>query len=212
MKIANIVSTNKISVSDEFNVVSSLDKIIQGLPTLIVGIDTVIKKYPNFNILDICIEPDLYWTFKRTEKRDKFQDDLEWFIRKVYATLTKDIIYIFVDPIQHRPITLIKIVRKIFSLKNVTTYVHGEMVYVYGEKLIFGIDFKLLRYMEMDINKIKNRLKSISSVFLDDVNVFIEYKKNVETLGNKVRYLPFLYTIKNGQNDTSSSIYIPREN
>lgn len=211
MKVANIVSTNKINVSDEFNVVDSMDKIIHGIPTLIVGIDTVVKHYPDFNILDICIEPDLYWTFKRTEKRDKFEEDLNWFIRKVFSNLMNDIIYIFVDPIQHKPKTLIKIVRKIASLKDPVTYVHGDMIYIYGERMIFGIDLKLFRYMHVDTDKIKNKIKYISHDFLDDNKILIEYKKDVEALGNKVRYIPYLFTIRHGQNDTSSLIHIPRK-
>jgi hypothetical protein len=211
MKVANIVSTNKINVSDEFNVVSSMNDIIHDLPTLIVGIETVVKHYPDFNILDICLEPNVYWTFKRTEKRDKFQEDLDWFIRKVYNDLMGDIVYIFVDPIQHKPRTLIKIVRKIASIKDLVTYVHGDMIYIYGERMIFGVDLKLLRYMHVNIDKIKNKIKDKSLVFLDDKKILIEYKKNVETLGNKVRYIPYLFTIRNGQNDTSSLIHIPRE-
>ena len=211
MKVANIVSTNKINVSDEFNVVSSVNNIIHGLPTLIIGIETVIKHYPDFNILDICLEPNVYWTFKRNEKRDKFQEDLDWFMRKVFNDLMSDIIYIFVDPIQHQTKTLIKIVRKIATLKDSVAYVHGEMIYIYGERMIFGVDLKLLRYMGADVEKIKNKIKDKCVVFLDDVKILIEYKKDVETLGNKVRYIPYLFTIRNGQNDTSSFIHISRK-
>ena len=71
MKVANIVSNNNINVSEEFNVVKSMDEIIHGLPTLIIGFDYVNKNYPDFNILDIELEPNLYWTVKKTERRDK---------------------------------------------------------------------------------------------------------------------------------------------
>lgn len=211
MKVANIVSTNKVNVSDEFNVVSSMDNIIQELPTLIIGIETVIKIYPDFNILDICLAPDIYWTFKRTEKRDKYEEDLNWFIRKVYNDHMKDLTYVFVDPIQHKPRTLRKIIRKITSLTDIVTYVHDDMVYMYADKLIFGIDLKLLHYMHMDTLKIKDKIKRISKDFLDDKKILIEYKKTVETLGNQVKYIPYLFTIRNGENNTSSLVHIPRE-
>jgi len=211
MKIANIVSNNKIDVSEEFNVVQSMDEIIHGLPTLIVGYDYVNKHYPDFDIMDIRVEANLYWTFKRTEKRDKFQEDLSWFIRKVYGDLTKEIIYIFVDPIQYRSRTLWKIVRKIYSLKKIITYVHGDMIYLYGDKYLFGIDLKLLSYIGLNSGKIRNKIKSMSAVFLGSDEILIEYKNTVEELGNKVRYIPYLFSIKNGQNDTTSIIHIPRE-
>jgi hypothetical protein len=39
MKFANIVTNTQINVSHDFNVVESMDEIIHGLPTLIVGFD-----------------------------------------------------------------------------------------------------------------------------------------------------------------------------
>ena len=85
------------------------------------------------------------------------------------------------------------------------------MLYVYGEGFIFGIDLKLLGFMGIDTNKIKSRINVISRVFLDETKILIEYKKNIEALDNKVRYLPFLYSIRNGQNNTTSLIHISRE-
>lgn len=211
MKIANIFSRSNVEVPKDFNVVTSFSDIIEGLPTLIVGYDYVSDKYPDFDITDICLGGNLYWTFKKTEKRDKYEQDLKWFISKVYADLTSELSYIFVDPLQYRGKTLIKIVKKIFSLTNVVTYSNKDMIYIYGDNLIFGIDLKLLKYMGIDIKKIENKIKSISTVFLDQPDIFIEYKNTLSLLDNKARYLPFLYTIRDGQNNTSSLIHISRE-
>jgi len=209
MKVANIISSNKITIPDDFNVVKTLDEAIVGLPTLIIGYEYVNKHYPDFDISNFCLGPDLYWTFKRTERRDNFEEDLNRFIKKVYKELTNDIIYVFVDPIQYKSKTLIKIVRKIYSLKNIISFINGNMVYLYSDKFIFGIDLKLLKFMGIDIDKIKNKIKSISSDFLDDNKILIEYKKTVDALDNQVRYIPFLFSIKNEQNNTSSLIHIP---
>src|ERR1035437_2217367 len=211
MKVANIVSTSNIKVSDEFNVVKAIGEIIHSLPTLIVGYDYVNKHYPNFDITNIKLDENLYWTFKRTERRDKFEEDLEWFKTKVFEDLTKQVNYVFVDPIQQKTHVLWKIVRKIANLKHKITYIQGEMVYIYGDNLIFGIDLKLLRFMSMNIDKIKDKIKQISDVFLDDNKILIEYNKNVGKLGDQVRYIPFLYSVSNGQNDSSSLIHLPRK-
>lgn len=211
MKIANILSTIKIEAPEDFNIVKSSSDLIDGLPTLIVGYDYVNKHYHDFDITNIKLEPNLYWTFKKTEKRDKFDEDLRWFIRKVYEDLTDKLIYLFVDPIQHKPKTLRKIVKKILSLNDVITYQHNEMFYVYSDNLIFGIDLKLLKYLGFNTDKIKEKIKSISNVFLIDDEILIKYKKCIETLNNRVRYIPYLYFIRNGKNNTSSIIHIPRE-
>ncbi len=88
---------------------------------------------------------------------------------------------------------------------------HGDMIYIYGDKLIFGLDLKLISYMKMNSIKIKNKIKSISTVFLEDNNIFIEYKKNVGKLGNQVRYIPYFYSLIHGKNDFTSLIHIPRK-
>ena len=211
MKVANIVSNNNINVSEEFNVVKSMDEIIHGLPTLIIGFDYVNKHYPDFNILDIELEPNLYWTVKKTERRDKHAEDLTWFINKVYNDLTKDIKYIFVDPLQYNSKSLWKIIRKIYSIKDLVTFVNGDMLYIYGDKFIFGVDLKLMSYIGVKKDKIKHLMKSKSSVFLEENEILIEYKNYIEELGYQIKFLPYLYSIRNEQSNTVSNFYIPRE-
>jgi hypothetical protein len=211
MKVANIVSSNNINVSEEFNVVKSMDEIIHGLPTLIVGFDYVNKHYPEFNILDIELESNLYWTFKRTERRDKHSEDLSWFINKVYNDLTKDIKYIFIDPLQYNSKSLWKIIRKLYSIKELVTFINGDMIYIYGDKFIFGIDLTLMSYIGYEKDKIKTKIKFKSPVFLEESDILIEYKNYIEELGYQIKFLPYLYSIKNEQNNTISNFYISRE-
>ena len=85
------------------------------------------------------------------------------------------------------------------------------MIYIYGENFIFGIDLKLLKFIGFNIDKIIFKINLISSVFLNKNELFIEYKNNIEELGLQVKYLPFLYYIRNEKNDTISSLYISRE-
>lgn len=211
MKIANIVSKTNLEVPEDINVVTSFNDIIEGLPTLIIGYDYVNENYPDFDITDIKLGDNLYWTFKKNEKRDKFEEDLKWFIAKVYSDLVNELSYIFVDPLQYRGRKLIKIVRKIYSLKNAISYVNDQMVYVFSENLIFGIDLKLFKYIGYDQYKIESRIKAISSIFLRESDIFIEYKNIITILGDKTKYLPYLYSIRNGKNNTSSLVHISRE-
>jgi len=211
MKIANIVSHQKVNVSQEFNVVESMDNIIHGLPTLILGFDYVNKHYPDFDVMDRKLGENLYWTVKRTEKRDKYEEDLSWFVTKVLTDLISEISYVFVDPIQYNSRTIRKVIRKFHSMENKVTYQNGQMLYIYAEKIIFGVDLKLLKYIGLDYNKIKEKIIKKSLVFLTNDKILIEYKKTVEELDNQVRYIPYLFSITNEQNNTSSIIHIPRE-
>ena len=208
MILANIVSDTKINVSQDFKVVDSLNDILEGLPTLIVGYERVNKLYPDFDITTNKINDKTYWTFKKNEKRDKYEEDLRWFIKKVYSDLINNLSYVFVDPLQYRNKTLIKIIKKILSSNNIISYLHDEMVYIYTDNIIFGVDLKLFKFLGFNIDKIKNKIKSISTVFLVKDEILIEYKNIISFFDNKIRYLPYLYFIKNEQSNTSSVLHI----
>lgn len=197
MKFANIVTKTQINISQDFNVVESMDEIIHGLPTLIIGFDLTDKLFPNYDVGEIKVADNIYWTTKRTENRDKYNFEFEWFKYFVYHELVKNINYIFVDPIQYNKKSFIKILRKIYNLKNKISYHHKDMLYIYGDGFVFGVDLKLLKYMGLNIDKIKNKIIKISSVFLSYDDIFIEYKNIIEDLENQVRFLPFLYSVRN---------------
>ncbi len=208
MKIANIVTNNKINVSEDFNVVKSMDEIIHGLPTLIISFTYVNKHYPDFDVMEMHIKDNLYWTCTPTEGRDKFREDVFHFVYMVYKDLFEKISYVFVDPIQYKPRVLVKILKKIYSLENKITYINGKMIYIYSDNFIFGVDLKLLDYIGMDIEKIKTKIISLSSVFLVHEDIFIEYKNTIEDFDNQYRFIPYLYSIKHGQNNITSVIHI----
>jgi len=197
MKFANIVTKTSVNVSDDFNVVDSMDNIIYGIPTLIIGFDLTDSLFPNYDVTEKKVTDNIYWIHKKTENRDKHTIGLEWFKLLSYHELIKDVSYIFVDPIQYKKKSLLKILKKIYFSENKITYQHGDMLYIYSNKFIFGIDLKLLNYMGVNVDKIKNKILSISSMFLRDCDIFIEYKNIIEDLDNQVRYIPFLYSIRN---------------
>jgi len=197
MKFANIVSTTQINVPQDFNVVQSMEEIIHGLPTLIIGFDLTDKLFPNYDVGNIKVTDNIYWTTKKTESRDKHNIELEWFKHFAYHELIKDINYIFVDPIQYKKKSLLKILKKIYTIPNKISYQHNDMIYIYSDKFIFGVDLKLIKYIGLDISKIKRKIINISSVFLEGADIFIEYKYIIDDMENQVRFLPYLYSIKN---------------
>jgi len=197
MKIGNIVSSNKIDVSIDFNVVESLDNIIQGLPTLIVGWDYIKKNYPNYDIVDRKLGSNLYWTFKKTEKRELYEEDLYLFKQSTYSHLIKDIKYVFIDPLQQKLRTIKKIIKKMYSFKKIIAYIHDDMIYLYDENTIFGIDLILLEFIGIHRSKITQIMSRITHVSLTKESIFIEYRKRIENLDNQVMYIPFLYSLEN---------------
>ena len=196
MVIANIVSPTKLNVSCDFNVVKSLDEIIQGLPTLIVGWDFIKANYPDYNITNRKLSHNLYWTFKKTEKRELHEEDIYNFVEKSYKLLTNNLEYIFIDPIHFKKKSLIKLIKKLNS-SDIVSYKHDDMIYIYTENYIFGIDLTLIDFIGLNPNKLVEKIKIKSKVFLDKNTIFIEYKNRIENLDNQVKYIPYLYSIEN---------------
>jgi hypothetical protein len=81
---------------------------------------------------------------------------------------------------------------RLISFKN------KDMIYIYCDKYVFGIDLKLLKFVGYNNNKIEEKIIKKSKVFLSDNNIFIEYKIRLEMINNQIKYIPYLYSIKNG--------------
>ena len=71
--IGNIISSNELKVDENFNVVDSMDKAIDGLPTLIIGLDNVRKIETDLNFVDRKLSDNTYWTFNKQERRVLFE-------------------------------------------------------------------------------------------------------------------------------------------
>lgn len=201
MKVANIVSENKIELepASSFNFVSSMDDIDESLPTLIIGWKFMTQFFPEQDILEKQIDEKTIWTYSRSEKRVDFEIDTEKFINFAHKYLISKVLYVFVDPIQYKLGNIKKILGKIKNSKKIISYHHGDMVYIYTENIVFGIDLSLLQFMGLDRSKILRRIQEDSTVFLTEANILIEYKDYVERLGNQVKYVPYLYSIRNDE-------------
>jgi len=197
MKIANIVTNNKVDVTDDINVVSSIEDIIPDVPTLVTSYEWLKDNYDDYDIYDKKLDDNLYWTFAKTERRDVFNKDVDEFITLANRELVEDIDYVFLDLIQFHPTTINKIIRKIFSIEDIISFKYKDMIYIYGDKLIFGIDLYLIKYMGFDENRVEMKIKNISKEFLEGDEIFILYKDNMERLNNSVKYIPFLCAMKN---------------
>jgi hypothetical protein len=193
MKIANIVPNTNTTLPEHFNVVSSIDDIIPDLPTLIVGYDLTKKLFENFDILERKISKNIYWTVKKTEDRDKYEDNIAWFQYMVYNNLIKDIKYIIIDPIQQNKKTIKKIINKIYSLNNIISYEKNNMIYIYDENLIFGVDLNILQYIGINTKRVKEKIKDVSKIYLYNKQIIDEYKDYIQYLDNNIKYIPAIY-------------------
>jgi hypothetical protein len=194
--IGNIVTSNDLKVDENFNVVDSLDNIIEGIPTLLVGIDNAKKKSDKLNYIERQLDDNTFWTFTKKEKRVLFEEDLFYFIENSYKHLTEKINYVFVDAILFDNTKMKGIFDEISKNDNNITFITNEMVYIYCGDKIFGIDLKQIKYVGGDIVKLMGKIKDWSKVFLENDEILIEYKNNLGMVDDEVKYIPVLYSIR----------------
>jgi hypothetical protein len=197
--IGNIISSNELKVDENFNVVDSMDKAIDGLPTLIIGLDNVRKIESDLNFVDRKLSDNIYWTFNKQERRVLFEEDLFYFIENSYKFIKENIEYIFIDFVLFSDNKINKVFNRIKESNNNISFLHNKMMYIYTNDFIFGIDLRQIEFMGYNVDSFLKKIKNLSKVFLDNDEILIEYKNKLGMLEDEVKYIPLLYSINKNE-------------
>ena len=197
MFIGNIVTKSIIKPHDKFNVVDSLDKIIESLPTLIIGWELVKEINPYADFCDRRLSDTIKWTFTLTEKRNLYEEDLYYFIEECHNNLISKVTYKYIDFILMNDDDLADTFKNIKNSEKNIAFKNDNMIYIYSSNYLFGIDLNIISFVGRNSDKLINYLKTFINVFLVDSNILIEYKGYMDMLNNQVKYIPYLYSIEN---------------
>jgi len=199
MRIANIVCERDIKIDKKFNIIDRIDNIIPGLPTLIIGVNNAKSYSKDISYLDRRINDNTFWTFSRLEKRDLFEEDLFYFIQFAYNKLLDHAKFKFIDLMLSDSEKIKLVFDDIKSGKNVITFHYQNMVYTYVNDTIYGFDLRQVEYIGKSIDKFMTKIKDISHVFLQDEKILIEYKKELRVFNEEIKYIPFIYSLRNNE-------------
>lgn len=144
--------------------VKSLDECTKDLPKLIVGLDNA-KKYAADNSFEFDILNNTYpngdmWTFKKTEKRDYYEDDLFKFKKMIINHQESGVKYYYIN-IYSLKYSQIKRLYNLLRNKDVNyIIVDGEMLYIPLNSVdVIGISFVSAKYIGISRESIINKLK-----------------------------------------------------
>jgi len=207
MILGNIVTNNTITDVADFNVVKSMDDIIHGLPTLIIGWKLSINLFPDLDVVNRTAGENIYWTFAMNEKREYYEIDLFMFRQRCYQDLISKVTYFFVDLFTLRISKIKRLINKINSTNKGVIYKHDNILYIYIDKLILGINLEFCEYFNVNITKLINKLKSKNFVFLEKETIFIMYMNRIKFIDFQVKYIPYLYAIDYEKDDITSNIF-----
>lgn len=199
MLIGNVVCKRHINIDKNFNLIKSTNEIIEGLPTLIVGLDNAKSFTDKISYLDRKINTNTFWTFTRLEKRDLFEEDLFYFIKFSYDELLKSANFKFIDLILSDSDEINKVFNEIKTSDNVITFSYENMVYTHINNMIYGFDLRQVDYIGKSKNIFIDKIKDMSDVFLSDEKILIEYKKELSVLNDEIKYIPLIYLLRNNE-------------
>lgn len=199
MYIGNIVTNSKLEL-DNFKICKKIDEVDDTLPTLIIGWGQTKDIFgESVSILHKKISNKILWTFSTKERKSEYETDLDEFISYCYNSFGSNIPYVYLDLLYGKRNINFKIIRKILSLKNPTTYISpNNMVYIYGENIIFGVDLNIISLKEGKVDKVINKVKNLENNILVDSEIFNKCKDFIYKIKNKNRYIPYIYKYGNG--------------
>lgn len=159
-------------------------------PTLFVGIENARKNIKDFSILNKKYENNVFWTFKKTEKRVDFEKDIDYFYNFIINNISCNIKYYYINIYNLKYNKIKKLYSILFSRENKNIYISNGVVYIPYEGGVLGLSLAVLEYCGIKTEKVLQRIKSNpnNNVFEDD-NKFVF--KLTKRLGNKKYAVPY---------------------
>ena len=175
-----------------FNVVDSKDKIVEGIPTLVIGLENARNSIDGFNILDKKYG-FTRWTYSKTERRCDYEDDLELFVSESIKSGLNCTKYTYVDFIGYGFDTIRKLIDVARNgMKKTVFLIKGSsfmFVYIEEYKTVLGVSLSLCEYIGIPKKKIFRLLSNAEYVhdtsFIDDT-----LRK---CIGENTHFIPVLY-------------------
>jgi len=95
--IANILTDEPFNEGELYNVVRDKGKLIPDIPTLIIGWERTKTEYPDASIIEWKVADNVYWTYGKYERRDKYEVNIKKFQDLSFKKFVESLEYVFYD-------------------------------------------------------------------------------------------------------------------
>lgn len=185
--LANIYTKSKLDIEPFFNVVDDENKLIDGIPTLIIGWDSVKSLYGDINILDKKVKDNIYWTFGKRERRNVMEVDVQKFKKKAMSIVSNNVKYKFFNILTAKNDKKKSFYALLKDTRRKTIFSFNNMLYIYvdGTDTVVSISLRDVDYIGGDVKKIFSTLynnkfvKVANDNDLKDTNAKLFFKGNI---------------------------------
>lgn len=163
--IGNIITTyNKDKFPKFFNVTNNYEDRVKNIPTIIIGLEDAREIISNFLIIKKRYSDNLWWTYKKTERKYEFDKDIEEFYDYCFMKFLSDVKYFYLDLPKYRYSDVKRIYRWIISDKPKICFLTREsnFIFIYDveKKINFGLSLTLCEYIGVERKKVVNLIKT----------------------------------------------------
>ena len=164
-------------------------------PVLFIGVENARKNIKDFSILKKKYDNSVFWTYKKTEKRVDFEDDINYFYSYIINNISSNINYYYINIYNLKYNKIKKLYNILFSSSKKYIYISNNMIYLlYKNNIILGISLNLLEYIKIKKEKILDKLYSNkNNVICTDISQCIRPIKN--EIGNNRYVVPYFMSI-----------------
>ena len=174
-KLGNIVDVNENNKYDPmFNRVSSYSDIIEGIPTLIIGMDSAKEILSDFSILN-RLNGDVWWTFSKKERRSDNVEDIRKFKEKVLKMYLSNVKYEYVNFTCYPIDKIKKFIRymKGGDKKLCLLTKDSRFIFIYSEKynIVWGLSLSLCDYIGICRKKVAKKIReNKNNIFMNGIS------------------------------------------
>lgn len=194
--IANILTTEPFEAGELYNVVQEPGSLIKWIPTLIVGWEKTKELYPEASIIEWNVADNVYWTYGKYEKRDRYEANVKKFQDLAFKKFIDSLKYVFYDVMLFGPAKFDSFIRALSEPTDKTIYVSNDILYVYidGGESVIGVSLRDCDYLDETYKK-----RIFSTIYN---NKSVNLLKNNDDISKEVRFkargmayiLPYLYS------------------
>lgn len=193
--IANILTDKKFTDSELYNVVNSKDKLIGDIPTLIIGWGYTKKMYPEANILNWKINDNVFWTYGKREKRNKYEENIDKFKKLSINKFIKSVKYQYYNLLTISEEEKKYIISLLYRDCETHIYINCDMVYIFDDEnnIVIGFSLRDIDYINSSRKKMFNIILRNKNNNIIDIKDTLSYDMKISL--NECKYvIPYLYS------------------
>lgn len=179
--IANILTDEPFSSDGIYNVVKENTLLVPGIPTLIIGWEKTKAEYPNASIIEWEVSDNVFWTYGKYEKRERYEENIKRFKELSIKKLLETVKYVFYDVILCGESKFNSFLAKLADSGKKTAYIFNEMLYIcFSDDVVIGLSLRDCEYAFPDSKK-----KILSVIYSSNTVTLL---KNNENIPRETRY------------------------